>query len=144
MTADGTVTSVTPQGFVDIEFPVPRRCQGCAGMCLWRRLPDAHRARFETPTIVAVGDRVVVTLPDRYLLLGSLLVYGWPLAALLGGAVTGHAASGTDLGSAAGAVLGVLGAVLSAPLLRRRLEQATLRHLMVRRAAPPDADAAAL
>ena len=113
-------------------------------MCLWRRLPEAHRARFDTPASVAVGDRVVVALPDRYLMLGSLLVYGWPLAALLGGAAVGAAASGTDLGSAAGAVLGVIGAVLSAPLLRQCAERTTLRHLSVRRAAPADAETPSL
>jgi positive regulator of sigma E activity len=79
---------------------------------------------------------VTVTLPDRYLLLGAGLVYGVPLAALLIGAGVGAALFGSDLAAAAGAGLALLAALLGTSFLRRRLEQATLRRLDVRLAAP--------
>ncbi len=86
---------------------------------------------FSTHGPLAVGQRVVVALPDRYLLLVSLLVYGLPLAGLLGGALLGLAAAGTDLGAAAGAAAGAASVLLTAPALRSRFERATLRHLQL-------------
>ena len=81
---------------------------------------------------MVVGERVVVALPDRYLLLASLLVHGLPLAGLLGGALVGFAALGSDLGAAAGAGGGAVIAVLLAPALRSRLERGTLRRVQLR------------
>lgn len=81
---------------------------------------------------VGVGERVVVALPDRYLLLASLLVHGFPLAGLLAGALCGLAALGTDLGAAAGAAGGAMLSVLTAPALRSRAERGTLRRLQLR------------
>jgi positive regulator of sigma E activity len=78
-----------------------------------------------------VGAVVTVTLPDRYLLLGASLVYGVPLAALLAGGVLGSVLFRSDLGAAAGGALALGGAMLVAPLLRRRLEEATVRKLAV-------------
>lgn len=79
---------------------------------------------------------MTVTLPDRYLLLGAGLVYGVPLAALLIGAGVGAALFGSDWAAAVGAGLALLAALLGTSFLRRRLEQATLRRLDVRLAAP--------
>jgi positive regulator of sigma E activity len=78
---------------------------------------------------------VSVTLPERYLLLGAVLVYGVPLAALLCGAAAAALVFDTDWAAAAGAGLALLGALLVASVWRRPLEQATLRRLAVRRAA---------
>jgi sigma-E factor negative regulatory protein RseC len=86
---------------------------------------------FATARPLAAGERVVVTLPDRYLLLVSLLVYGLPLAGLLGGAVAGLAALGSDLGAAAGAAAGAASVLLAAPALRARFERATLRRMQL-------------
>ena len=86
---------------------------------------------FSTARRLAVGDHVVVALPDRYLLLVSLLVYGSPLAGLLGGALLGLAAVGSDLGAAAGAAAGATSVLLAAPALRSRFERATLRRMQV-------------
>ena len=108
------------------------RCEGCEGLCVWRRLPRAERLTFASRLPVAVGERVVVALPDRYLLLGSLLVHGLPLASLLGGALAGVATLGSDLGAAVGALAGVAGAILAAPVLRSRLERGTLRRVQLR------------
>jgi positive regulator of sigma E activity len=86
-----------------------------------------------TSVAIPVGATVAVTLPDRYLLLGALLVYGVPLASLLVGAAAAAALFERDLGVAAGAALGLAAALLASSSLRRRLERATLRHLAVRR-----------
>jgi positive regulator of sigma E activity len=81
-----------------------------------------------------VGENVVVALPDRYLLLASLLVHGLPLAGLLAGALCAFAASGSDLGAAAGAAGGPVLAALATPALRSRLERGTLRRVELRAA----------
>jgi positive regulator of sigma E activity len=81
---------------------------------------------------VRVGERVVVALPDRYLLLASLLVHGLPLAGLLAGALCGVAALGSDLGAAAGAAGGALLTVLAAPAVRSRVERGTVQRLRLR------------
>ena len=100
-------------------------------------MPRAQRLTFATQRPLTVGDRVVVAVPDRYLLLASLLVYGLPLTGLLGGALAGLAALGSDLGAAIGAALGAMSAVLAAPALRSRVEHGTLARMQLR----PSADA---
>ena len=87
---------------------------------------------FATRRPLAVGDRVVVAVPDRYLLLASLLVYGLPLTGILGGALAGLAALGSDLGAAIGAAAGAASAVLAAPALRSRVERGTLSRMQLR------------
>jgi positive regulator of sigma E activity len=84
---------------------------------------------------IPLGATVAVTLPERYLLVGALVVYGVPLAALLAGAAAGAAAFGSDLAAAGGAALALLVALVAASSLRRRLERATLERLSVRRLA---------
>ena len=121
-------------GRIDVEFAAPPRCQGCDGACLWYRVPERQLVTFATPLDLGVGATVSVTLPDRYLLLGALLVYGVPLAALLAGAVLGVSVSDSDLGAAAGAALGLAAALGAAPILRRGLERVTVREMVVRRA----------
>ena len=79
---------------------------------------------------------MTVTLPDGLLLLGAVLVYGAPLAALLAGAAAGAALSASDLAAAMGAAVGLAAALAATTFLRRRLELATLRRLDVQLAAP--------
>lgn len=79
---------------------------------------------------------MTVTLPDGVLLLGALLVYGVPLAAVLAGAAAAAALFDSDLAIAAGAAAGLAAALAVTSLLRRRLEQATLRRLDVELTAP--------
>ena len=107
----------------------PPRCSACSGACAWRLRDTAHREVFVSAQRFAIGDAVVVRLPDRYLLLGSLLLYGLPLVALVCGAASGAAAFGSDLGAALGAVAAIGAVWLATPRLRRRLEERTLRHL---------------
>ena len=86
---------------------------------------------FASNRPLAVGERVVVAVPDRYLLLVSLLVYGLPLAGLLGGALLGLATLGSDIGAAAGAAAGAVSVLLAAPALRSPVERAALRRMQI-------------
>jgi positive regulator of sigma E activity len=95
-------------------------------------VPQRQQLTLPASGSIPVGAAVTVTLPDRYLLAGALLLYGLPLAALLAGAVAGAAVLGSDLAAAAGAALSLLAALLTSAPLRARLERATLRHLAVR------------
>jgi len=126
------VVTATRAGQIDVELVPPPRCRGCDGACLWYRVPAPLQSTFAHATGLAVGTVVTVTLPDRFLLLAALLLYGVPLAMLLLGAVVGAAALGSDLGAAAGAAFAVLGALLAAPLLRGRIERAAVEQLQVR------------
>jgi positive regulator of sigma E activity len=139
MTAAGVVTRVAADGSVEVELAAPAGCRGCEGVCMWRRLPSTQRAVFATPLRLAAGDLVVVALPERYVLLASLLVHGLPLAALLAGALAGFAATGADAGALVGGAAGIALGLLATPRLRRRLEGGTLRQLTVRRGAGTDA-----
>jgi positive regulator of sigma E activity len=95
-------------------------------------MPQREQLTLAASGAIPVGAAVTVTLPDRYLLAGALLLYGLPLAALLAGAVAGAAVLGSDLAAAVGAALGLSAALLGSAPLRARLERATLRHLAVR------------
>jgi sigma-E factor negative regulatory protein RseC len=128
----GTVTRVRVDG-IEVELAAPR-CEGCSGLCAWR-MPCAQRMTFATRQTLAVGDSVVVAVPDQYLLLASMLVYGLPLVGLLGGALAGLAALGSDLGAAVGAAAGIAMAVLAAPALRSRVERGTLSRMQLRSSA---------
>jgi len=128
MTARAVVSAVRGDGFVDLEIRTPR-CDGCAGLCMWRRLPEHTQTRLPAAAALAVGTPVLVVLPERYVLLGAMLLHGLPWGALLAGAAAGAYATRTDLGTLAGAVLGVALAILMTPRLRRRLERATLAGL---------------
>jgi sigma-E factor negative regulatory protein RseC len=118
---------------IEVELAAPR-CEGCSGLCAWR-MPRAERMTFATRDPLAVGDSVVVAVPDRYLLLASMLVYGLPLVGLLGGALVGLAALASDLGAAVGAAAGIVLAVLAAPPLRSRVERGTLSRMQLRSSA---------
>jgi positive regulator of sigma E activity len=130
MTARGVVASSTTTR-VAIELVTPPACRGCHGLCLWRQMPATQVIEIAAQTPLAPGDAVVVGLPPRYLLLGTLLMHGLPLAALLGGALLGLAAGRSDLAAVVGAVAGLAAAWLCAGPLRRRLEAETLRALAV-------------
>jgi positive regulator of sigma E activity len=130
-TATGIVRASEP-GLVDVELEPPPRCEGCNGACLWYRVPHPERLTLAADTAFEVGAPVTVTLPDRLLLLGVLLVYGVPLAALLAGGVAGSVLLESDLGAVVGAGAALAIAVLVAPVLRRRIEAATIRKLAVR------------
>lgn len=118
-------------GHVTIELTPPQPCAGCSGACLWYRVPQSEQLTLAANAAIPVGAAVTVTLPDRYLLAGALLIYGLPLAVLLAGAVAGAAVFGSDLAAAAGAALGLLASLFAGAPVRARLERATLRYLAV-------------
>ena len=74
---------------------------------------------------------MTVTLPDRYVLFGAALLYGLPVIALLAGGAVAAALFGSDLAAACGAALSLLAVLLLAAPLRRRVERATVRRLVV-------------
>lgn len=132
MTAKAVVKTAFADGSFELELEARAGCGGCQGVCMWRLLPSAQSTRFAAGPRVAPGQRVLVGLPQRYVLLTSLLMYGVPLAGLLGGAALGFASTGTDLGVLLGALAMFALSLASTLRLRRRLEAATVRHLVVR------------
>lgn len=132
MTARAVVTALHADGSVDLEIAKPPRCAGCAGMCTWRRGPKSVHLRLPAGDPAGVGAEVLVALPERYVLLGALLLHGLPWAALLVGALLGAYAVPGDAGAVAGAVLAAAAAVVLTPALRRRVERATLERLSLR------------
>jgi positive regulator of sigma E activity len=116
---------------VTVELEPPARCEGCSGACLWYRVSPRGELTLAASGTIPVGTTVAVTLPDRYVLAAAVLVYGWPLAALLAGGAAAAATFGSDLAAATGAGTALVAALLAASPLRRRLERAALRHLAV-------------
>jgi positive regulator of sigma E activity len=129
MTARAVVTAFHADGSVDLEIATPSRCAGCAGMCTWRRLPTSVRLRLPAAAGARVGADVLVTLPERYVLLGALLLHGLPWGALLLGCALGAYTIPGDVGAIAGAIVAAVASVLLTPALRRRVERTTLERL---------------
>lgn len=132
MTASGTVVRAAAAE-IDIELMPAAGCRGCRGLCMWRLERRAEKLVIPAAGDFCAGDRVLVALPDRYVLRGALLLHGLPLAALLAGAAAGSALGGSDATAVAGAVAGVAAALAATPQLRVRLERAVTSNLEVRR-----------
>lgn len=132
LSARAVVARVSRDGNVTLELD-DARCPGCAGTCLWRRIRTRSLSgQFGTEDI-APGTTVELSLPERYVLFGSLAVYGLPLLGLLGGAGIGAFVTGSDPGVLVGALTGLGLVYLSTPRLRRRIEKAALRRIRVKR-----------
>lgn len=131
MTAEAVVVAARANGTVDLEFAPAPACAGCAGTCLFKRLQSTRLEWLATDGTLAPGMQVSVALPERRVLLTSLLVHGMPLAAILLGAAAGAALTGSDAGTLVGAVLALAVTVGSLRPLGRRLEQKTLAHLVI-------------
>jgi len=114
-----------------VELHGPPRCEGCAGACFWYRVSQSERLTLPTNDAFPAGAAVTISLPERFVLVGALTLYGLPLAALLAGGAVAAAAFGSDLAAAAGAAAALVAALLAASPLRKRLERATLRRLVV-------------
>jgi positive regulator of sigma E activity len=118
---------------VTVELDPPARCESCSGACLWYRAARREQLMLAASETLPVGTPVAVTLPDRYVLAAALLVYGWPLGAVLAGGAAAAALFRSDLAAAAGAAAAFLAALVAASPLRRRVERAAVRRLAVRR-----------
>lgn len=93
-----------------VTCPRCARGEGC-GQAAWfsRRQP----CRLSVLTGAAQpGQEVMLELPSRRLLQAAALVYGLPLAGLLGGAVVGQGAG--EAGAVLGGVVGLLAGVIAA------------------------------
>lgn len=110
--------------WIEIEAEPPAACNGCAagascGTAALVRWFARHptRLRLYTPLTVAVGERVLVGLPEEVLPRAAARLYLVPVLGLIGGALLGQ-----QLGSSGdgGAVLGaLLGMALALGVARR-------------------------
>lgn len=105
----------TPDGRLELEVEPATGC--CGGACLWYRGP--RRTRLPGGPDLEVGTLLKVAIRKRDLLLGSLLLYGSPLGALLLGGLLGSAWG--DLGCLLGAAGGLTAALALAARLESRL-----------------------
>ncbi|MBI2306907.1 MAG: SoxR reducing system RseC family protein [Rhodocyclales bacterium] len=97
-------------------------CGGCAhaGGCGAGRLAAAAAPRLVTLPAEAslrVGDAVLLSQPERRIVLSALLGYLFPALALLVGAWFGATLAGSDAGAAFGAASGFLAALAISRLL---------------------------
>jgi positive regulator of sigma E activity len=129
MTARGVVCAHHDDGTVEVDIRPAARCAGCAGVCMWGRLPIHARARLQALRPLPAGTPVLVALPQRYVLLSALALHGVLWLALLGGAVAGTFVTRTDAGAVIGAVLAAVFSIIMTPRLRRRLERAAYANL---------------
>ncbi|WP_221799087.1 SoxR reducing system RseC family protein [Oceanobacter mangrovi] len=87
------------EGGVWVESEQKSSCGGCqaksgCGQSALEKIGRPVRLWVDTTESLAVGQRVVLDLPEGSLLLSSMTLYGLPLAGLIGGAVVGQAAGG--------------------------------------------------
>ncbi|HWU83386.1 MAG TPA: SoxR reducing system RseC family protein [Methylophilaceae bacterium] len=90
------------------------KTRGC-GISLFGRLFGHKNNVFKARNTInaRIGDQVVVAIEEHAVLMSAFIVYGVPLAALLLGAVVGHACSDgsatqSDMYALAGAVTGLV------------------------------------
>ena len=111
MTVRARVRRVGRGGWIDLAILPPPRCGGCEGTCMWGWKPPTS-LQVRADGLHRQGDLVSVSLRDRHVFHGALLVHGLPWAGLLAGAAAGVMTIGGDpgalLGAAAGLGLGLL------------------------------------
>lgn len=128
LAVDARVCSVSPDGFIELELDDGGACAACAGTCTWRRAGAPRRVRFRSTVELGAGDAVRVSLPAGHIVSSALLLHGVPLGALLGGGWLGWALAHSDAGTAAGALIGLAGALLATRGLLRRAERLTVER----------------
>lgn len=106
MTARARVRRVGRGRWIDLALLPAPRCSGCEGTCLWGWKPPSS-LRIRATGRHRPGDLVTVSLRDRHVLHGALLVHGLPWAGLLAGTVAGVLSVGGDAGALVGAAAGL-------------------------------------
>jgi len=107
------VVHCSEQG-VWVKASDPIGCGVCAGGgCTSRRIAELFQRsprqyQVESRFPVAIGDEVIVGLPNGSLLHSTLHLYGLPLAAVLLGAGLSQWVWANDVGAVAGALVGLL------------------------------------
>jgi sigma-E factor negative regulatory protein RseC len=109
---------------MSVEIQRQSTCGSCSaksgcGTNLVAELFGKQRALLSLPNSVDArpGDRVVLGIRENDLVSGSVMLYLWPLAGLLGGAVSGHFLTGTEPGAIVGGLTGMLAILF---ILKRR------------------------
>lgn len=140
-----TVVGLDP-GIVWVETARRSACGGCAlgdgpgaRSCpspLLARLfrPETHRFAADDPWGSAIGDQVVVGIPDRLLLRAALAAYGLPLVALVAAAALAQSLQVPDVLVATAGITGLCGSLwLTSRLTGGREAHRRYRPLVVRR-----------
>jgi sigma-E factor negative regulatory protein RseC len=120
--------------------PNCRNGRGC-GVSVFQRLFRLPRHRVWLPTAesLSAGDIVVIGLSQRALLRASLWLYLSPLLGLLAGAIVMDSLFGNEALTAAGAAVGLFGALLAVRFRQRRQARSgeffpVLREIVFRQA----------
>ena len=115
--ASGTVVAVHGEGdrrtaVIDVRADaVCARCaagKGC-GAGIFGKRQSLRRIEVTVPerATIKTGDTVSLVMPSRELLAASAIVYGWPLAGGVGGALLAWVAGGSDAMAALLALAGI-------------------------------------
>lgn len=96
---------------------------GCGAGWLLRGFGARHAVAVAHASAFAAGDRVVLSIPERWLLLAAGAVYGAPLAGLITGAMLGELLA-EDVGAMLAGCAGFLAGAAMAALLGGRLARA--------------------
>jgi len=135
-------------GRIWIETLPESGCAACAtgsgcGALRWRsRRPAVFAVPAPTNGQAAVGDTVLVEIPDGALLLGALAQYLAPLAGMFAGAIALSlpGAQPSDFAIGLGATAGLLAGLFAARVLAARLARRGWFATRVRRADGPRQD----
>lgn len=113
-------------------------CGGCGqkGGCSIGRLAGSRHETLlalTAPPGLATGDQVTVELASQRLISAALAGYLLPATTLIVGAIAANAATRSDAGAAAGALVGLIGGVLLARVLGRWWPQLQLQPTLAPR-----------
>ncbi|MFP5382873.1 MAG: SoxR reducing system RseC family protein [Gammaproteobacteria bacterium] len=114
---------------------------GCGNGALARRAREkVGHVLALTDQPLAVGDEVLVGVPEQAMLRGTLLIYVLPVLSLVGGAVAGAAVFPGDAGTALGLLAGLLAGFAAVRVLSSRAARdPAVQPVVIRRLAAADA-----
>lgn len=114
---------------------------GCGNGALARRARDkvGHVLALTDQTL-AVGDEVLVGVPEQAVLRGTLLIYVLPVLSLMGGALAGAMALPGDVGTVLGLLAGLLAGFAAVRVLSSRAARdPAVQPVIIRRLAAAEA-----